>query len=533
MLLLPLITFIDSKFHKTPRALKLSIISISVISLLFFCIVLIYYNYKLIINPFPAEFREGVMILTTNLMLKGINPYDLASQPQYTNVYGIFYNIIAYPFVKFFGASLIVHRTVSAFFIVASCFILFLVMRRKKIPILFNFFATILFYASLLYFVTPTARPDSLGLFLLLLGIFLPFFYNYSLLSIVISIILGIFSFYTKIYFVLVIPYLTCYIFLFVSKKKGIIYGISSIVSLVLTAFIVNHYFKYYFANVIFSNISLNKTFITHVNNQFLEYFKYNLGIIVILLIVLSLQIYKNFEKIKKNLIDFKSFSNKKISIINFSNINKPLININFSLTLFCFICSVLLVYFILGRNTGAWLTYFFQFISPFLLIIVFSYMKKQKRWYILFIPFIIINLYVASFNYLPIKKIFKSNYSLESWETVETLISGHQNIFNSPAIVPILVEQNKNVYDSGHSGQFIYGADHKSVIKLIFPEDNKILIRNNQFLQELSNSIIEKKFDLIILTTDYPRYNSEEIIKNYYEYQKTIIVEMPYTYQK
>ena len=217
------------------------------------------------------------------------------------------------------------------------------------------------------------------------------------------------------------------------------------------------------------------------------------------------------------------------ISKIDFFNINKPLVNINFDSILFCLLCSLSAVYFKLGRHEGAVLTYFFNLISPFLLIIVFRQVKMQSKWQMIFIPLIIMNLWQCTSSwYLP-----RLVHDIESWGNIRKLVSEHQNILNSPAIVPMLVEQNKEVYDSGQSEYFKYGADRRSVFKLIFLPDHRITKRYGRFLEDIRKSVMEKRFDLIILTDMQSPYISKEEINHYYKYMGSVCASMPHAAQK
>ena len=104
-------------------------------------LMLFVYHFKLIVFPYPLEYREGAIVQTTQVLLKGENPYSLINQPQDTNCYGILFNLIAYPVSKITGANLFSHRAITGFFIIAACFVAFLFTKKKKIiSIFFNSF---------------------------------------------------------------------------------------------------------------------------------------------------------------------------------------------------------------------------------------------------------------------------------------------------------------------------------------------------------------------------------------------------------
>lgn len=254
--------------------------SFIVLSLLFAS--LAFWHFQVIANPFLNEYREGSVLLSTDLILKNGNPYDLINQPEYTNVYGIFYHLIVLPFAKVFGPTLRVHRAVTAFFILASSLLLFLAMRWLKVSLVLALSLTIMFYAHLLFSVTPLARPDSLGTFLFLCSILIPWRYQYSSLSSIISILFGILAFLTKPYFILALPYLSLYLFLFKSKIKGIQYGGIASACLLFTILVVNRLFECYFNNTFFIHSNIAGHNLSHAIKQLVTYAEYNWSIIII-----------------------------------------------------------------------------------------------------------------------------------------------------------------------------------------------------------------------------------------------------------
>ena len=131
---------------------------------LFFCAVALFaYQVRIVTFPYPLEFREGAMIQTTKALLDGENPYALHNQPQDTNVYGVFYSVVSYTLAGLFGPGLEINRAVAGIFTLLSCAIVYLFARTGGHPFLPSFSVTAVFYASLLYGVTPLVRHDSLA----------------------------------------------------------------------------------------------------------------------------------------------------------------------------------------------------------------------------------------------------------------------------------------------------------------------------------------------------------------------------------
>lgn len=487
--------------------------------LLYFSFRFVSYHFQLINHPFPLEYREGAILLTTDLLLKGNNPFSLGLQPAYTNMYGILYNLIVYPFAKLGIASLFIHRLITAIFVWLACLFLFWIIHRKGGSILYAAAASLLFYAVLLFPMTTTALvgPHSLGLFLFLVSIFWPERKNYSFPSLIVSIIAGLLAFYAKAYFILGLPIVACYLFLFVSKKKGIIYGLLFVVSLAASIILIDKTMECYFNNTFFINMNVAQDSLEHARNQFAELIHLNRELLVILGLILVSQVI-NFSEIIR-----LAKGGLRMTIMDF---NKPLFSNPLNLSFFCLLFGIVIIYFKLGRHGGSWMAYLFHLITPFFLVFLFTLMKP-KRWDIIFMPLVVMSLFnvLGNFN-------INLNQKIENWQKVKDLISQHQVILNSPAIVPILVEQHKNVYESGHSEYFKVGAYRLSpLVKKIFPTGPKgreVILRHYAYLNEVVGMIKEKKFDLIMVTEDYSPM-LPAIMLQYYDYQGSIQVLMPH----
>ena len=516
------------KFNTDKKYLILTTIVLAITT--FFMVKLLALHFAIIFNPFPNEYREGAILLNTKLLVEGGNPYTLENQPVYTNTYGIIYHLVVYPFAKVFGSTLIVHRSISAFFIFASCIVLFMIANRMKVALSLSCIGVAIFYAHLLFFAAPQARPDSLGMFLFLCSIFIPWKFSYSNISLLPSIIIGILAFLTKQYFVLGIFYVGIYIFLFRSKLQGAKYFFVLLISLVSTILLINYLFEYYWHNTFFVFANLTNHDYDNADWSGLQLYKYmefNLGIISIFFLIVFRYI-QNLERKIKSLTTLK-----KIILsnwINLSNLNKPLLTIKLDFNLewvLYMLLSLGLFYFKLGRNIGSWIVYVNHLVSPFLIIIACLFVNKKRLGNILLLSLLCLNLFrVTKPDFIQMPQLDNA-----TWQEMKVLVSQHKNILNSPAIAPLLIEQNKKVYDSGQTEYFHYGIK-RNIFGIDFPSDESSKNRNKQFMQEVTNQIESKDFDLVIMTNHYSLFISESSLQNYYQYKKSITVPMSATFQ-
>ncbi|MFB2934889.1 hypothetical protein ACE1B6_06385 [Aerosakkonemataceae cyanobacterium BLCC-F154] len=480
---------------------------------------LIIFNFQMIFYPFQLEYREAAPLTNTILLLKGGNPYDIANQPENTNVYGILYPLFVYPFAKLWGATIPVHRAISTFFIFAATGLIFWVMRSLKVSLILSIVAAIVFYWHQILSATFFVKPDSMGLFLFLASLVVAWKHKYSWLSLLASIILGLLGFIAKPYFVLSIPYLCLYLFLFHSKKKGIYYGFLSFLATGFTFGILNGLFATYFDNNFFGylNQRLAGSGLNYAFYQSKTYIFENLSIVVILVAF-------GYILVKNTILNWHRFRVKEAIAqkFNLSKFNQPLIKLDVDLFTFCLLISLVLFYLKLGQHTGNWLAYLYHLVSPFLIIIAFRLANKlDVNSIILLLAIIALNLF-----FIYPQPLFKGQDNYQQWQNLRVLISQHENVLNSPAIASILLEQDKKVYDSGQSEYFILGQKRK-IFNIELPTDNKIKQRVKDYKQEIASSIQNQEFDLVVLTQRYSEFVSEDLVKKCYNYQGEVTVNM------
>ncbi len=454
---------------------------------------LLAYHYNLLIHPFPHEYREGAMMTTTDALVRGINPFALRNQPQYMNDYGILYSLVVFPFAKIFGATLLVHRIVTGFFILACCGLMAWVMRRLKVDILLNAVAVTFFYAVALYpsTTTPLVNPSSLGLFIFLMALFIPWAKGFSFSSLCISAVLGVLGFYTKPYFLLSVPILAVYLFFFVSRRKSIgFFAVFSLLAFVSVLY-VHRQWDCYFANCFFLHMNPGHLSWAHSIRQFKAFVLLNWAVLAASLIVLSVQLYQAFRD--------------RLSLW------RALRSLSF--ILYCTILCSLALFCWLGKHEEAYLWYYFHLLSPLLLIGMAVTLNRQLPWTLVLVPFILWNCWIVSMKHQDIKL----DPGDENWRKVEELIATHKDILNSPLIAPLLVQHHRPVYDNGLSEYFKKGGYRETaLIRLFSKGDPRIILRYYAFLNEMKDKIRRREFDLVMIVFDYSPLVPGEL-KEYY----------------
>ncbi len=489
--------------------------------LIYFAIRLLIYHYEVVSFPYSNTLREGALVATTSLLAHGINPYSMEVQPQYTNIYGIVYPAIVWPFASLWGQTLPVHRAVTGLFIFACCFVMFGVLAQKKVPFLVNASVVLMLYASLLYpgTSTPCVDPAATALLFMLLTIFIPYFLRYSYQSLVLSALFGILAFYTKLYLVLGLPIMASYLFLFVSKKKGLLYAGGAFLLFALSAVVMNAIFPCYFNNCFFvhSNYAAEWATMERLESQLKSYSLLHMGSIILVIGSLiyglrSLIKSGQGQSLKRDVLDFP----KRMQWFSFE---EPLVKASFPVDIYAGICALMVLLLCLGKHGGATLWYFFQLLSPFLLMAVAQVASSISLWPIVAMPLLVFNLYSLTAQH-------QFHKDMEGWSHVRPLINSTNRVLCSPLIAPLLIEQNREIFDDGQTEYFLYGAFRRGIWKNFLKEDPRVYMAMTIYLSKLEQMIQHKEFGLLVISGCPP--SVQDNIKKFYKRVGEFLVYVP-----
>lgn len=461
-----------------------------------------FYYYQIILFPFQLEFREGMSLLITNAFLNGNNPYAEMNQPLFHNQYGFFYSVLLLPFSLYSGATLFIHRLINFICILISCAIIFDICYEDGKSFLYSLCASAILYQTYLEQSQSLAFPNTLGVCLMLLSVYIPWKSKFSIKSLIFCIILGIVAFFTKIYFIIGSIYVMVYLVIFRTRREAIIFSLSLSIATLISIIIVGKFFDYYFEDTILVSYYVGKVYSSweHLAKQVLHFIILYIGLIIPATFIgikkyrsrihgISCQTEKiglNLKKAKKLIADH-SGRNSCIHV--------------------CFIMSCFLIIFF-GRNTGAYFSYFAQLILPFMLIVLFNQFSKScisRKLSLFLIMITLIRLSLAYPEYTDFYKLLnKDNYS-----TLEKIVRTHNVMYNSPIMVSIFLADGKNITDSGQAEYFKYAKTERSM---------NIYER---YLNDISDKISNNYYEIVfepsgLLSKDANNFKEQYPLNNY-----------------
>ncbi|HEY0550750.1 MAG TPA: hypothetical protein VGF13_14185, partial [Verrucomicrobiae bacterium] len=233
---------------------------------------------------YPMEYRENAVLFTSDLVARGENPYALEHRPVYVNGFGIGYYWVAYPFVRLLGNSYFTLRLVSFMFLIAACALLAWAVRFDKGSRTFALIAALALFSQLGQGLSIVARPDSVGLFCLLAGLFIPYRFRFRPASLAIGSALLILGYLAKPYFLVGLPLLVLYVFFFENKLRALLFAAAASIALGIAVFTINAAYQCYFTDTFFASAHQVTRSWEHLLKNGSRFVIVNLGLFLILI---------------------------------------------------------------------------------------------------------------------------------------------------------------------------------------------------------------------------------------------------------
>ncbi len=480
-------------------------------------------HFALIEHPYQVELREGASLFQAKSWAEGVNPYLLENQPWYADNFGLMYPLVAQPFIKLFGLNLFSMRLLSAIAIFLSMVLVFLALFRQKAGWVFSFAGTVIFYACVLYYVTPICRADALATFFFVASVILPVLFRFSNWVLLLSGILAILSFYTKQYGILGFPIILAYMFLFVSMRKALIQALSFGILLAVSMWWVATIYPCYFYNT-----TASMAFATDNNFEYswmqmeLMLFRYLPGLFFLVMGTFGLLFYEYRR------------ANTRIAtasiVLNFKKFNSGLFASNMNPYLFAFIVLFMLLLLKLGGNQGTFMSYHFQLLAFLWLIVAISFAAKPKGLPGLQIPLLAYAVFTST-TLITSTGFFKQA-DKAGWEKAIALIKENKQVLNDQSLATEMMYAGKDtLYNTGLVEYFFRSTVNENFNKT-FPFTQKLIAQGDAFKKLVRQNVREKKFDVLLLNDENDWIVAGFPVNKYYTITDSLYLDMYHTSQ-
>ena len=452
--------------------------------------------------PYPKELLEPSNIALTNTFLQGKSPYTLSSLdwvvPPVNYDYPFLNSLIAASIAKITCCtSVTAHFVISLLCIIGSGILGALMIKDHTRTPIAPALAAIMFMFCHWRFGYISAAPDDLGLFISLLTMYVAVNreVNHKPFWCAIGITL---AFYTKQYFVFIAAGLFVYMLLYSRKEafKLAIWtcSINAAIAAVITEFWPLYWTKAflftYLGTVVGGGAQLS---------TFFEQFKYLFIAFAALFIVIIVAAVMGIRRLRQNNGKLKNVKIKENDALAFCAINS-------------FVMLVPL--FILGRNDGAFLSYFLQLWLPSISITALICLERMKPEennktgrpnviYICIYALIAMTSIYFGFGKLPLHILTPEEIS--NWEKAYSYVDEYAQegeVFYSRSLAYRAFANGSPYCVYGHDGEVsdwtITGLERAGVPVEHFPYIRKIVDQNIAFRQKQHQMAENGKFALI-----------------------------------
>ena len=438
-------------------------------SCLFFVCKIIYAG--VIALPYPKEILEPSNVALTNMFLEGKTPYSLASLsydvPGVNYDYPFINSLIAAAIAKITGCSAVIaHFVISLASILISGLLGFLIVKRIARTTVAPAVAAILFMFCHWRFGYISAAPDDLGLLFFMLTLYAatePAIRNKPLVC-AIGITL---CFYTKQYFVFIAPGLFIYMLLYSWKDAVRLFAITLAINIAVAAVITYFWPLYWVRAFLFTYLGTvvggGSKFITVI-----EQLRYIIimfaALFAVLIFSVSMAVARLLKRHQKLRDAVKVEENDVLA---------------FHVTMTIVMIIPLLV---IGRNDGAYLSYFLQLWMPSVAVVTLICFERFKpvRHEIVYIA--VYALIAASTIYFGLGKLplhILTDEEIANWQKAyeyTRLYSEEGDIFYSRSLAYDGFARQNGQWQCGHEGEVGIGTT-ENLEEVGFPAEETDII--------------------------------------------------------
>ncbi|NND66279.1 MAG: hypothetical protein HKN19_01715 [Halioglobus sp.] len=487
---------------------------------------LLHNHYQVLNFPHPLDFNEGAVLTVTATIVEGGNPYSLESQPARTSVYPAMGNLVAAPFAAVFGNTFFLHRLIAMVLIVASSLLVGAVVFRKTSSWAASFVAGVFAYASFIYYSTPIGGPNGLSLFLFLASVIIPWCNDFSRRSLAVAIVVGVLAFYTKQYFVAGLGYVALYLFLARSKKAGVLFGVAFTAALLLSALVVMVIAPYYF-DITLISVIYTATEIGSMDVMLKQLIQYS-GYVYPFYVVLGLYLARLAWLSWRQEIPDATAQHPSAARLNLTDLDAPLLPRGVDYFLVCLLCSLVIFVFVLGTNPGMYLSYLFQMISPFLVILVIGLMAQMGR---LAIACQLVLLPAMYHHYAMQSHDFSVKHA-ENWPKLQKIIDESEHVYASNILLERVLRSGKEIYQNGATTYFVFTFYKPDILKRA---DYAVSVDGiwERHVKRVHDLIRRREFDAVLVNPWTPlpmmppgsgyAVNGRELLEQYYEKKRLL----------
>jgi hypothetical protein len=450
---------------------------------------------KVVMQPGPQEYNEPAVWRVTWLLDHGRNPYTAAEMPASAYCFDPFYNYVVRALKPVLGADYTAHRLFNLFLLLGSLWLLVRVMRRAGAGLGIALLSAVFYYWMCLGNIMITARPDLLGLFFFLLGLFVPWERNYSRGSVIVGLVFAVLAFHCKFYFALAGCATLLGMFLLRSKREACWLGVGYFAALGLSFALCMWLFPYYYIETVVvqrgSAVLNSSDAISLMHTRlFLDR-----GWLFLLIMGVGAGLWVLRRERTKRLGG---------SVVPFSALDARIGVLSLILLIF-----LGLVYFYMGRNAGAYFTYHLHLLFP--LMFVLAAYAVSRTW-LRAVFGLLLAVFVSTRMEIP--RVLDTTAPYRHLE--QLIMSCPGEVLGIAATTDIFDRTGRPVL---HDGNTIYmGFAFADGAALANPLIGKIRENYQALEEQVVRKVTARQYALVFTEFDQPYFCTTELLKANYD---------------
>lgn len=493
---------------------------------------------------YPNEYREAANVYMTKSIVEGKNIYSLdvleSEEPGLIYLYGPLESIIAAIFVLLFRADMVlVHYMIAFIAMIIGAGMMARMVREHTstyLPAAMAFLFTI--YCNWRYGYIYAA-PDALGLFLLILFLFVLTRKDTNVAKPYIGAVVAILSFFTKQYFAVIA--LTGFLyFLFLKKKDLIRYTLSGIIISAIAFVVINiRYPLYWTYNLYFlkgPGAGLPSGDVAGTAHN-ISQVKYIVALFFVLFLAAFLHIIIILYRIIRKEINISiSLKDENIPFIRVSGDEHFCFEILFYIQM---LVAAAILYYI-GNNSGAFISYYLQLFVPALIVVgVVSadnisidekYLSNSLKFYIIITLNVLMCVYTIMRAEPRLIVTKMADIDRAYWNSLYECIAEyeHDEVYYNPLGVYPVIETDKYIYNTGMpfviSERFLDKYNESKFSQKLFPYAGRVMQQHLQYREKVRKKVLDGDYEMIMYMDDMDTLFSRHDMAGRYER----IMEMP-----
>ncbi len=483
-----------------------------IIGFLLFAVCLLYIGdwawkvFWLIRAPYPTEYRDLATIQLTELFSRRVNPYSPESSPPFFYLYGFLFSLVVSLLARLQIIALLpLHKVATLLCVLAYSLLVSLEVRRQTRSLLLQAFAFALMLTTSWNTALFIVRPDSFGLLIVL---FVPFILRRSdsFAAIVLCAFLTLAAFYAKQYYLFIAAPVFLYL-LFRNWRKAVLYGACVLLLGAGSFLLVRAVFPvFFYASLIAQANSVGGPF-HYLLLQTAAFLSRTWPLLLL-----------SCYPVGRKLVWAGARTEDSAGG---QQTGEPGLGLYYAILLFAAVCL-----FVLGKNTGAWLSYYYQLAMPPLVILGLSSLARIEKW-----PWRTIFLFLIAATSLfafPRKFDFHppvTRKDLLRWERAYALLDRYRSsqMMLSPIFADYICRNGLEPVDNGNT-QYIENlriekrAATMEVLGLLLPDSEGQYDRYAAWRAELAEKVRKQEYSLVAVASNYhPLLDRQDLERSYH----------------